>query len=111
MYKPNTPFTTALFLLKPTITMVQGVEKKTFPATGVAFYGSFKTYGGTERDYNGLYSVEDTGIIETWFDPDITSDCRVNVNGRVYEIINEPEDIDLRHQWMKFKVRRIKGGA
>ena len=88
---------------------------KTFPSPskGVEFFGSFKTFGGTERDVNGLYSVEDTASIECWYNPSIKSDCRVyvSITGAAYEIMGEPEDIDLRHQFMKFKVRRVKGGA
>lgn len=77
------------------------------------FFGSFKTYGGTERDVNGLYTIEDTAQVECWYNPKITSECRVYLpeTHSTYEIINEPEDIDLRHQFMKFKVRRLKGGA
>nr|DAS45612.1 MAG TPA: Vta1-like protein [Caudoviricetes sp.] len=29
----------------------------------------------------------------------------------VYDIINEPEDIEQRHKYCKFKVKRVKGGA
>ena len=113
MYKPNTPFSAALELFVPTYTKKQGVPVKAFPASGVRFFGSFKTYGGTERDVDGLYSIEDTAVIETWFNPSIKSDCRVKVlqTGNVYEIINEPENVELRNQWLKFKVRRVKGGA
>ena len=98
-------------LLKPTYSKVSGVEKKTFPAKGVVINGSFKTYGGTERDSNGLYVVEDTAKIETWYRPDITSECRVSVNGAVYEIIGQPENIEMRNQYCVFKVQRVKGGA
>ena len=113
-FKPST-FSAALVLLIPTYTTTMGVPTKAFPSPGkgVSFFGSFKTYGGTERDVDGLYSVEDTAQIECWYDPQIKSDCRVYVcdTGATYEILGEPEDIALRHQFMKFKVRRIKGGA
>lgn len=77
------------------------------------FYGSFRTFGGTERDVNGLYSIEDTATVETWYRPDITSDCRVAVAGTnaVYDIFGEPENIEMRCQFMKFKLRRVKGGV
>lgn len=108
-------FSVPLMLLKPTYNKTYGVEKKTFPDVdkGILFYGSFKTYGGTERDVNGVYSIDDTATIETWFRPDITADCRVAIpdTGAVYEIIAEPENIELRNQFLKFKVRRYKGGA
>lgn len=74
---------------------------------------SFKTYGGTERDVNGITVVEDTANIVTWYRPDITSACRLKrvEDGAVFEILGEPEDIELRHQILKIKVRRLKGGA
>lgn len=113
-FKPST-FTATLVLLVPTHSESMGVPTKAFPSpeNGFKFYGSFKTYGGTERDINGLYTIEDTAQVECWFNPQITSECRVYLpeTQATYEIINEPEDIDLRHQFIKFKVRRLKGGA
>lgn len=114
-YKPAVPFSAALMLLIPTYTDAYGVSQKTYPAMsdGILIYGSFKTYGGTERDVNGLYSVENTAIIETWYRPDIKSNCRIGVpqTGEVYDILGEPENINLRNQFLKFKVMQVKGGA
>lgn len=114
-YRPNLDNMIPLFLLIPTYSTVSGVEVKSYPSweNGSLFYGSFKTYGGTERDVNGLYSIIDTAVIETWFRPDIKSDCRIGVpsTGAIYEIINEPENVNMRNQFLKFKVKRFKGGA
>lgn len=114
-FKPTAPFSVALALLIPTETNVSGVQTKTYPAEKdwIRFNGAFRTYGGTERETNGVIAVEDTAIIETWYRGDITSACRVAVlqTGAQYEILGEPENIELRNQYMRFKVRRIKGGA
>ena len=114
-FKPSTPFNVPLMLLVPTYSKVAGVTKKTFPPleSGTLFYGSFKTYGGTERDINGIYSIEDTANVECWYRPDITSDCCIGVpaTGAIYEVLNEPENVNMRNQYLKFKVRRVKGGA
>lgn len=115
-YKPNAPFSTAMRLLIPTTyTNINGVRKKSFPEIneGDIFFCSFKTYGGTELNVNGVYSVEDTANIECWYRDDITSACRVAVAGtnKVYEIVGEPENIDMRNQYLRFKVRIVKGGA
>lgn len=114
-YRPMLDNTIPLLLLVPTYGTVSGVPVKTYPgiSDGVLFYGNFKSYGGTERDINGLYSIEDTAVIETWYRPDITSDCRICVaqTGAVYDVYNEPENINMRNQFLKFKVRRVKGGA
>jgi len=113
MYKPQIDSTIALQLLQPTYTNNLGVSTKTYSQNGDVFYGSFKTYGGTEKTTNDVYSIEDTAIIECWYNPDIKSDCRVKVcqTGAVYDIINEPENINMRNQYLKFKVKRIKGQA
>ena len=114
-FKISAPFTVAMKLLTPTYSEVSGVSVKTFPALadGALFYGNFKTYGGTEREVDGLYSIEDTAKVETWYRPDIKSECRVVVlaTNAVYEIFGEPENIELRNQFLSFRVRRVKGGA
>lgn len=113
-YHPRLPFSTPLYLLVPSYETVKGVPVKTYPdpTDGELIFCTFKTYGGTERNINDIYSIEDTAVIETWFRPDITSECRiVRTDGATYEIINEPENIELRNQFCKFKVQRVKGGA
>lgn len=114
-FKPSTPFSTALVLLVPDKSTSYGVTTKSYPPieSGQLFFGSFKTYGGTEREVNGAYSVEDTAVVQTWYNPRIESDCRVAIpnTNAVYEIINEPENVNMRRQFMQFKVRRVKGGA
>lgn len=118
-YVPDLSNSIPLILLTPTYKKVQGVEKKTYPSITTAvqnvnniFFGTFKSYGGTERDVNGVYSIEDTANIETWFKPDIKSDCRIGLEtGEVYDILGEPENVNRRNQFLKFKVKRVKGGA
>ena len=69
--------------------------------------------GVTVKTYEPDEIVEDTAQVVTWFEPDLKSgDCiRILTTGVDYEIIGEPENIELRSQDMTFKVRRIKGGA
>ena len=113
-YRPQLPYDTPLYLLIPERTTVKGVPKKTYPEPNedMMIFVSFKTYGGTETTVNGIYSVVDTANIETWYRPDIKSDCRVMTeDGAEYEIVGEPENINRRNQFLKFKVRRVKGGA
>lgn len=112
-YTPNFPYTTAIELLIPTYTTQKGVPIKTFPDNGIRLNCSFKTYGGTETTVNDVYSLINTANIETWYRPDIKADCRIKVlsTGAIYEIINAPENIDMRNQFCKFKVRAVEGGA
>lgn len=115
MYRPTAIFNTPLVLLKPIYEDVKGVTQKKYQTIeeGFKFNASFKTYGGTERTVNDIYVIEDTANIETYYDPIFSGDCViVNLNTmKQYEIIGDPEDIEQRHIFTKFKVRRIGGVA
>ena len=110
-YRPSEPFTTAVQLFNPTYETVKGVVVKKYPEQGELIWCSFKTYGGTETTVNDQLSVVDTANVETWYRPDITSASQIRLGAKVYEVMGEPEDIEQRHQFLKFKVRGVKGGA
>lgn len=110
-YKPNTPYNVPFFLLVPNEKTIKGVRTKVYSKIEQPFYCSFRTFGGTEKTVNEIVSIEDTATIETWFDPIIKSDCKIEVDGLEYEILGTPENINLRNQWLKFKVRAVKGGV
>lgn len=111
-YKPSGPFTVPMILYIPTTTSAKGSTKNTYPAEGETIFCSFRTFGGTEKVVNDALSVENTAIIETWYRPDIKSDCRLkDVSELAYEILGTPEDIEQRHQYLRFKIRAIKGGV
>lgn len=112
MYTPSSLFSTPALILTAEYHKVNGVNTKVF-VEGDMIYVSAKSYGGTEREVNGRLVIEDTLQIETWYRPDITSkDCiRLLDDGSEWEIMNEPENIERRNQFLKFKVRRITGDA
>ena len=110
-YKPKSPFNVAAHILTPEYKIVKAVRKKIFVPEKEPFYCSFKSFGGTETQVNGVTVVEDTAELETWYNPAIESDKNIRVNNKDYEILGTPENIDMRNQFMKFKVRAVKGGA
>lgn len=114
-YKPKTPYNVPIKLLIPTEKNVKGTIKKVWPALEDApmIFGSFRTFGGTEMTNNDVYVVVDTGTVETWYRPDIKSNCRLHFleTGDVYEVVGAPEDIYMRHQYMRMRVQKVKGGA
>ena len=108
MYQPSEPFSTPLKAEKEN---VKGVKKRIWKDVGI-IYVSFKTYGGTDTNVNGIYTVVDTASVETWYRPDITAQCAVRLeDGRIYEIIGAVENISMRNQFCKFKVRYVEGSA
>lgn len=112
MYKPQQPFNVCAQILTQTTVKINGVNKKIY-AAGENFFCSAKSFGGTEKVINGVYVLEDTMNIETYFRPDIKADCHIKLMDDLseWEIISDPEDIERRHQFLVFKVRRVKGGA
>ena len=117
MYRPQQAeeMTTPLILQIPTGTSsYNGVQTNTTytDAAGV-FFANFKTYGGTQREVDGVLEIEDTAQVVCWYRPDLKSNCRIKraEDGAVYEILGEPEDIEQRHQFLEFRIRRIKGGV
>lgn len=110
-YRPSEPYSTPVELFNPTYKTIKGVTKKVYPEKGELIFCSFKTYGGTETNVNDQLTVVDTANIETWYRPDVTSASKIKLGTKEYEVIGEPEDIEQRHQFLKFKVRGVKGGT
>lgn len=103
-------FHTPVIVKTPIYTNVLGVLEKEYKILDT-IYCSWNAYGGTEKIVNNLLVVEDTAIVITWYRPDITSDCIIELNGQEYEIISSVENVDMMYQYCKFKVRLIAGGA
>lgn len=111
MYKPDLPYDTPVKLFNPTYENVRGVNKKVYEGEGELIFCKFKTYGGTETTVNGVLTVVDTANVETFYRPDITSASMIKLGNKEYEVMGVPEDIEQRHQILKFKVRGVRGGT
>ena len=106
MYRPKKPFNVQFMILVPTTKNVNG-----YPDTGDIINAAYTTFGGTESIVNGVYSVIDTGTVETWYRPDITSTTRLKrEDGRIYDVEGDPENIEMRNQFLKIKVKCIGNG-
>lgn len=117
-FRPSAVFSQAMVLLIPEYKKIHGTQTKVYPEISEAgedklFFGNFKTYGGSDRTVNGIFVIEDTAIIETWYRPDITPECAIALpdTGEIFEITGVPEDIERRHQYLRIRVQAYKGGA
>lgn len=108
------PMNVPMKVLQPTWKKVNGVSTKVYPepedVTEVIF-GSIKTYGGTMTEVNGIIGVENTATIRIWYRPDIKADCRIVLleSGVAYDLMGDPEDINMAHRILQMKVKRIGG--
>ncbi len=109
-YQPQAPFNVPAMHLKRTTKKVNGVNKESF-TENTMFYCSAKSYGGTEKVVNGVYVIEDTWVIDTWFNPAFGKGDKIRFldDNTEYEILATPENINRRGQYMRFKVVRIGG--
>ena len=109
-YKPNLPFNVPAMLLKRTLTKVNGVNQESFTEKTM-FFCSAKSYGGTEKQVNGVTVIEDTWTIDTWYNPDFRKGDKIRFldDGTEYEILASPENINRRGQYMRFKAGGIGG--
>lgn len=114
MLRPNNAnqMRTPMMLQIPKSESVLGVVKKTYTDSDV-IYVNFKTYGGTESVNNDILSVIDTAQITCWYRPDIKANCRLKrlSDNAIFEILGEPENLEMANQVLYFKVRRVKGEA
>lgn len=114
MYRPTeaAQMTTPLQIMNVTESVVLGVLKKTY-TEGDIFLCNYKTFAGTERKSNNIRIVEETANITTWYRPDIKANCRIKrlSDDAMFEVIGTPEDIEQRHQFLKFKIQKVRGGA
>lgn len=111
MYRPKRRFSVPMALLTPKWETANGVRKKVYPTASEIIHGSFVTYGGTETTVNGVSGLENTAVVESYFRPDIKADCRILLldTGEVYEIMGQPENIEMRNKFVKFKVKALRG--
>jgi len=107
-------FTTAVKLQKRIATKVSGALEFSYEdATDSILNCSFKTYGGTESIVNGSLVLLNTATLVTWYRQDIQAADRILLiqDNSVWEVIGEPENIDMRNQYLILKVRKLSGGA
>ena len=98
-------------LLNPTYEKIKGRNVPKYPEDGEIIKASFLTFGGTESTINGVVSITDTASMEMWYRPDVRSDSRFKKldDGKIYSVMGDPENIECRNQFLKFKVERLRG--
>ncbi len=106
--------TTPIKILKKTITWVSGAAESTYEeAMEPILFCNFKTFGGTESVVNGQIMNIATATITTWYRQDLQAPDRIVLlsDNSVWEIIGDPENYEMRNQYMQLRVRKLSGGV
>jgi hypothetical protein len=114
MYTPDlSPMTTVIRIKKRQEALVNGAPKITYADADSALdCCNWKSKGGTESQRDGLLTYADTASVVMLFSPDISIKDRIVLEdtGQEFEVISSPENIEMRYQYLSFKVQRV-GGA
>lgn len=112
MYKPAKirEFVTAATLNKVVEVEVNGRPTKQKEAVK-NLRGKFKQKGTSEINANGLIVVSNKTTFTTWYSPDIKANDILTINGVDYQIIGDPENVEMRGRYTVLNLEKISGGA
>jgi SPP1 family predicted phage head-tail adaptor len=100
------------------VLLYKKVETKTAGATTISYqiaeepllFCNIKTFGGTESTNAGMLTIITTAQITTWYKPDVAYHDKLKFqDGTYWRIISEPENIEMRNQYMKMKCEKVAG--
>lgn len=112
MYKPANirEFVTPAVLKKATEVIINGHNQKTYTVIGT-IKGKFKQKTTSELNANGLSIVEDKISFITWWTNNLEAQDVLTINNIDYEIVGQPENVEMRGRYAVLTLHRIKGGA
>lgn len=113
MYKPANirEFITPAIHMKVTGTeTVNGRIKKTYTEVGIV-RGKFKQKGTAETQANGLTVINEKTTFITWYKADFAAADVLTIGGIDFEIIGNPENVEMRNRYSVLTLERIGGGA
>lgn len=91
----------------------KGQVIKTFSERAETVFIAFSNFQGTEKNIDGVLSIENTASVCSPFIPDLENGDAIKLldSGKVYEIINSPENWNMQNLYLLFKVRAVESGV
>lgn len=110
-FEPSLPFDIPALLLKKHTEKINGANQPYFTEAEEPFFCSAKSYGGTEKQVNGVTVIEDTWTIDAYYDPTFDAGDKIRFldDNSEFEILARPENINRKGLYMRFKCTRIGG--
>lgn len=112
MFKPANirEFITPAIHKKPVEELINGRSIKTLQEKG-AIRGKFKQKGSSDIDANGLFVVNTSTTFITWWKSNFEAKDVLTIGGIDYEIVGEPENVEMRNRYAILTLSKISGGA
>lgn len=91
--------------------VVNGVNTPCYIPDEKVIFLACKSYGGSEKVVDNQYTIIDTMTFVGYYDPTLKAQDLIEIvkDGTKWEILNTPENVDLRGAFMTFKARRYHG--
>ncbi len=112
MYKPANvrEFVTPAVHKKATAETVDNRTVKTYTEVGTV-RGKFKQKGTAETTANGLTIINEKTTFITWYKADFAAADILTIGGVDFEIVGNPENVEMRSRYSVLTLERISGGA
>ena len=112
MYKPANirEFVTPAVHKKATSETIDGRSTKGYTEAGT-IRGKFKQKGTAETNANSLTLINEKTTFITWYKADIKAADILTIGEVDFEIVGQPENVEMRSRYMVLTLERISGGA
>ena len=112
MYKPANirEFVTPAVHKKATSKTVNNRTSKKIIEVGI-IRGKFKQKGTAETNANGLTVINEKTTFTTWYKADFAAADILTIGGVDFQVIGEPENVEMRNRYAVLTLERISGGA
>ena len=112
MFKPANirEFITPAVHKKATSQIVNGRTVKAYTDAGT-IRGKFKQKGTAETNANGLTVINEKTTFITWYKADVKAADTLTIGWVDFEIVGNPENVEMRSRYMVLTLERLGGGA
>lgn len=112
MYRPAriSEFVTPAVQKRTEITLVNGrTTKKVVAIANIR--GAFKQKSTGESYVNGVRAVTETTTFTTWWKEDFKAGDILTINGIDFQVVGNPENVEMRSRYAVLTLSRVEGGA
>ena len=112
MYKPANirEFITPAVHKKAIAKTVDNRTGKTYTEVGTV-RGMFKQKGTAETNANGVTIINEKTTFITWYKADFAAADILTIGGVDFEIVGNPENVEMRSRYSVLTLERVSGGA
>ena len=112
MYRPAkiSSFNTTAIQKRTETKIVAGRTVKSVVAVAT-LRGFFKQKSTGESIVNGVRAVTESITYTTWWKTDLKAGDILTINGADYQVIGNPENVEMRSRYAVLTLSRVEGGA